>query len=321
MKKRILYFFQLIIMITLFYFIVQKYQFTWNKLTFTFQQPVWLIFSLYLAIVFIPIMAAARWNIFLNFLGIRMPLLELIKINFESIFWGTFLPSSDGFAAIRMYKIERKFTEFPGKSGSTVIAEKLLGFFVLCSLALLFSFFLKSIPNIIIIRLIILLIMLILIILMLLIFNKTFYGFISNFLLKSKISTKISIFISNIHDSLVKLPKLSMLATALPLIIILQIFTFLNVYLLFKAMGFEISLVNHLVIVPIIQIISLIPLTLSGLGIREGAFVYFYGFLGVKPEIAFTVSILNFLILNGIPAVIGGIISIVSQLKKTRISA
>ena len=148
MKKRVLYFFQLMITITLFYFIVQNYQFTWTKLILTFQQPVWLIFSLCLTLVFIPIMAAARWNIFLNLLGIRMRLLELIKINFESIFWGTFLPSSDGFAVIRMYKIERKFTEFPGRSGSTVIAEKLLGFFVLCSLALLFSFFLKFIPNI-----------------------------------------------------------------------------------------------------------------------------------------------------------------------------
>ena len=320
MRKRILYFFQLIITITLFYFIVQKYQFSWNKLILTFQQPVWLIFSLSLSLVFIPILAAARWKIFLNLIGIRMQLLELVKINFESIFWGTFLPSSDGFSAIRIYKIERKFTEFPGRSGSTVIAEKLLGFCTLCLFSLLFSFYLKSIPNIVTIRLIILLIILTLVVLILLIFNKILYDFISHFLLKSKISTKLSIFISNIHDSPVKLPKLPMLTTALPLIMIIQVCTFLNVYFLFKAIGFKISLVNHLAIVPVIQIISLIPLTLSGLGIREGAFVYFYGFLGVKPEIAFTVSILNFLILNGIPAVIGGIISIVSQLKKPRIS-
>jgi uncharacterized membrane protein YbhN (UPF0104 family) len=46
------------------------------------------------------------------------------------------------------------------------------------------------------------------------------------------------------------------------------------------------------------------------LGIREGTFVYFYGLLGIKPEIAFAVSILNFLTLNGIPALVGGLISL-----------
>ena len=195
-----------------------------------------------------------------------------------------------------------------------------MGFFILSLFALLFSFHLKSIPNIFMIRLAILLIMLILLALILIVCKRSFYNQISNFLLKSRINVKISIFISNIHDSLAKLPKSRLLVTVVPLIIIIQLCTFINVYILFKVMNIDIPLINHLAIVPLIQIISLIPLTLSGLGIREGAFVYFYGFLGVKPEIAFSISILNFLILNGVPAVIGGISSIVSQLNKPRIS-
>lgn len=320
MKKRILYIVQLIFTIALFYFIVRKYHFTLNELTLKFQQPVWLIFSLYFSIILIPILAAARWNVFLSLIGIQVPFIELLKINFESIFWGTFLPSSDGFAAIRLYKIERKFPEIPGRGGSTVIAEKLIGFCVLCLLALIFSIHLKIVPNMILIRLIIFLILLILLVLIFVISKKSSAEFISNFLFKHKLSTKISIFISNLHDSLVKLPKLRLIVSSVPLIIIIQICTFINVYLLFKVLGIEISISNHLAIVPVIQIISLIPLTLSGLGIREGVFVYFYSFLGIKPEIAFAVSILNFLILNGIPAVIGGIISLTTQLQKQRIS-
>ncbi|MDO9578404.1 MAG: lysylphosphatidylglycerol synthase transmembrane domain-containing protein [Candidatus Cloacimonadales bacterium] len=320
MKKRILYVVQFIITVALFYIIVHRFQFTLDGLTLKFQKPVWLVFSLYFSIILIPILAAARWNVFLGYTGIHATFNELLKINFESIFWGTFLPSSDGFAAIRLYKIERKYAEVPGKAGSTVVAEKLLGFIVLCLFALIFSFKLIFIPSIFLFRLIILLILLILIVSMLVIFQKTFYDSISNFLLKSQLSAKIAIFISNLYDSLVKLPKLKMMVSAVPLIISIQLCTFINVYLLFKIVGIEIPISYHLAIVPVIQIISLIPLTLSGLGIREGAFVYFYGFLGVKPEIAFAVSLLNFLILNGIPAVIGGIISITTQLQKRGIS-
>jgi len=170
----------------------------------------------------------------------------------------------------------------------------------------------------IIIRLITLLMMLFIVGLLIIIFKQSFYDRITNFLLKSKISTRISIFISNVHDSLARLPKLPLFFSAAPLIITIQICVFINVYLLFKVLGVEIPIVNHLAIVPVIQIVSLVPFTLSGLGIREGAFVYFYGFLGVKPEIAFTVSILNFLIMNGIPAVIGGIVTISTQIRKSR---
>jgi glycosyltransferase 2 family protein len=315
MKKLILYSLQFLCTVALFYFIVNKYQFTWSELNIAFIEPVWLILSIYISAVFIPIIAASRWNVFLNLIGYQIPLITLIKINFESIFWGTLLPSSDGFAVIRLYKIERKYSDFPGKAGSSVIAEKLLGFFILCLFALIFSFTLKTIPNFFLIRLIILLFILLIALLTLVIFKESFYNSLLKLLLKTKINVKVSVFISNIHDTLFKLPKLPMLSSAIPLIIIVQLCTFINVFLLFKVVGIDIPFIYHLALMPVIQIISLLPLTLSGLGIREGAFVYFYGFLGVPPEVAFSISILNFLILNGIPAFIGGILSLISQLK------
>jgi len=35
----------------------------------------------------------------------------------------------------------------------------------------------------------------------------------------------------------------------------------------------------------------MIPLSISGLGIREGAFVLFFGLIGVKPEVATAISL------------------------------
>lgn len=65
---------------------------------------------------------------------------------------------------------------------------------------------------------------------------------------------------------------------------------------------------------PLIYILSMIPLSISGLGIREGFFVYFYGLIGVEPSIVIAVSLINYLILSVVPALIGGIIYIFSDI-------
>jgi uncharacterized membrane protein YbhN (UPF0104 family) len=69
----------------------------------------------------------------------------------------------------------------------------------------------------------------------------------------------------------------------------------------------------HFTILPIIWIVTIIPITLSGIGLREGAFVYFYGLLGVGSEKAMIASLLTFLLLIVTPALIGSLILIIDK--------
>lgn len=278
--------------------------------------PGWLIFSFYFTLVLIPVLSASRWKIFLFYAGISEKLKQLIKINFISIFWGIMLPSSDGFAAIRMYLIEKKHRDKPGTSGSTIIAEKLLGFILLCFFGIFFSLFIHNIPQIAIARTLLILIASIMFLITLIITNSRIYNYVSIRLEKIRFARKVFEFLSSMHSSLTRLPFKKILLKALPIMILIQLTTFVNVYLIFKAMDINIPIIYHLVFVPVIQIISLIPVTISGFGIREGAFVHFYGLIGIEPTIAFSVSILNFLILTGVPAFIGGMISIANQIHK-----
>ena len=55
---------------------------------------------------------------------------------------------------------------------------------------------------------------------------------------------------------------------------------------------------------PTIAFISMLPISISGLGVRESAFVYFFSFVGVRSEVAFSISILSFLVLIS-PSLIG----------------
>ena len=155
-KKRIIFAIQLIVTILLLIYLVHRYNLSFSQQKIVFQNPLWLIFPFYFAIVFIPILAAARWKSFLYSVGIKANFYELLKINFISIFWGTFLPSADGFAAIRMYQIEKKYSTTPGQAGSSIIVEKIFGFLHLCLFGFILSFFINDFPEIYIFRFIML---------------------------------------------------------------------------------------------------------------------------------------------------------------------
>jgi uncharacterized membrane protein YbhN (UPF0104 family) len=54
----------------------------------------------------------------------------------------------------------------------------------------------------------------------------------------------------------------------------------------------------------------MIPISISGLGVREGAFVLFFGFIGVKPEAAAAISLSWF-----ITASAGSLIGLIEYVK------
>ncbi len=75
----------------------------------------------------------------------------------------------------------------------------------------------------------------------------------------------------------------------------IQIVIIVSVYVLAKGMGLGITFLSLLVFLPLITLIAMIPVSISGIGIREGAFVFFLGTMGVSADKAMTLSILWFL--------------------------
>ncbi len=66
---------------------------------------------------------------------------------------------------------------------------------------------------------------------------------------------------------------------------------------------------------PLVAVITLLPLSFNGIGIREGGFVYFMGIKGVPPEKALTLS-LSFFAIQVTASLIGGLAYIVGFHKK-----
>lgn len=67
------------------------------------------------------------------------------------------------------------------------------------------------------------------------------------------------------------------------------------VYILSRGLSLEISFFHILVFLPIIILISFIPVSISGIGLREGAFVILLGTVGVSQEMSVALSLVWFL--------------------------
>ncbi|HMK43935.1 MAG TPA: lysylphosphatidylglycerol synthase transmembrane domain-containing protein [Dissulfurispiraceae bacterium] len=73
-----------------------------------------------------------------------------------------------------------------------------------------------------------------------------------------------------------------------------QLLGFTAVYILAKGLGLDISFLSVALYLPIIIITTMLPVSISGIGVREYAFIYFFGAAGVSPQASMTLSLLWF---------------------------
>ena len=82
-------------------------------------------------------------------------------------------------------------------------------------------------------------------------------------------------------------------------------------YVLSVALGLDISLTDCLVLIPPVILITTIPISIAGWGVREAAMVGAFGFIGVPAESALSLSIL-FGLVNMVISLPGGLLWLTS---------
>ncbi|MBA2741620.1 MAG: flippase-like domain-containing protein, partial [Actinobacteria bacterium] len=78
--------------------------------------------------------------------------------------------------------------------------------------------------------------------------------------------------------------------------LLVQICAILSIYAAGRAVGIQISLLAYFVLGPLLFLVTLLPLTINGLAVREAFFVHFLGTLNVAPDAAFACGFLFFLV-------------------------
>ena len=136
--------------------------------------------------------------------------------------------------------------------------------------------------------------------------NKLFNILIRRFI-PERYKTTIDKSVESLYQDI---PKIKDMLIPFLIEIIVWIFAAIQVYIIAQAFLINITFYEFILISIISVVISnILPISIGGLGIREGAFVFLLSKFGVQSEIAFVISISGFLVKILIPGLIGLIIS------------
>lgn len=255
-----------------------------------------------------------RWKNFLNVLEINISLKKLYLINLLGVFYSLFLPGRISGDIVKGYKlINTNLQKKKKEIAVSVLVDRGIGMLSLIFIAIAVVLLnLEIRQKILINKNIFSLVIFIIAVLFAVIFSKSATKYLIN-QIKKVIPKKILNIqkLQKIYYSLIVYQDRK--EVLLEGIIFSAIGLFGNIfvsYLVCLSLGINISYLNLIVIIAVTTIILILPISFSGLGVREGANVILMGYFGVAAEQALAFSVLSFAILVIFYSILGTIIEL-----------
>jgi uncharacterized membrane protein YbhN (UPF0104 family) len=101
-------------------------------------------------------------------------------------------------------------------------------------------------------------------------------------------------------------------AAAFGLSLIVQAASFVEVWLLARGLGLPVSFLAFAVVVPLVTLLTMLPVSVNGVGVREGSLAVLLGPAGVGPAEALTLGVLWFCML-GVASLFGGVVYLLGR--------
>jgi hypothetical protein len=118
------------------------------------------------------------------------------------------------------------------------------------------------------------------------------------------------------HSFYESMPSLKFLVVPLFIEIFSYLLFFLQLYILALSFPISIPFISFILIYPIASLISLIPVTVSGFGTREGTLIYLFSLYGIADETTVAISLGGYVVTMLIPSFIGGALSFLRNKSK-----
>ncbi len=263
--------------------------------------PAWAgAFALYL---FSQVLSSLRWFIIGRTLGFGGTFMTYIKFYFVGMYFNLFLPSAIGGDVLKAFFLARHGA---GKLKATysILSDRLFGLwgmFIIGAIASLSS--VHSLPGKWRHLLFFLALSMTGAAMAVPFFTKAINSLGARLVTKQKILTKMLLALEYMvafwrHPS--------SLFYALGLSILLQLCGMTGAYILGKALGIALEYCFYLSVLPLIAVLTVLPISFSGIGVREGGFIFFFHMKGVPMEKAVALSLSVFAI-QAAAALIGGI--------------
>jgi glycosyltransferase 2 family protein len=230
------------------------------------------------------VVRAYRWKVLLDALDIRIPMTRLTSLYFVGTFFSDFLPTGVGGDVVRAYEVAQQTTNRAGAVGTVLVdrATGLLTLFAMASAALLFGYHLVGLQ----------------VAAAVLLLAAAGWGG-SILLMRRDWLQRLGLLrwlekikkVQEVYES-VQACGARAITAALAMSLVLNVLLIATNYLIAQALGVHLSIWYFLLYVPIISFLLMLPVSLSGWGVREGGYVYLFGQAGVAAPTALAMSLL-----------------------------
>lgn len=256
-------------------------------------ETIWLLVAFLLLIVG-KFLSAYRWQMLLQAHHIMIPMRTLVASLYVGQFFNSFLPSTIGGDAIRAYDTAH-YSQKTTRSVTTIFLDRLIGISALAFLGILaLAIGLWSRQEVGSFTALIALTFGGCILTLTGTFSERVAAQLERVLRRLKLG-KLARKIRPVHAAFLTLKNQPVrLLIAFLISFLLQVNVVLYYYYVSLALDLGIPLIFFFLIIPIILVILLVPFSINGIGLREGAYVFFLGMLNTPAEEAIALSLLGF---------------------------
>ena len=266
-------------------------------------------YYLVLSIIFVIILMLVqtfKWYILAVFQKIKIPYFEAFKINIISNFYGFVTPSKIG-GIIRAEYMKKYSDDKIGKGLFNFTIDKMLDISSLILMAILFSFIYKDklrLPMSIFIT-----IFLIFVLITLFFIKKErskhILGFFYRKVIPKKMKERAKITFDSFYEDI---PKKRYFVLFFSLNFLTWIVAYGIAYFIGLSLGIGLPFIYYLAIFPLGTLITLIPISVNGLGTREAILITLFGLFDIAASKVFSMSIINLFVSGILPAIFAGFI-------------
>ena len=272
--------------------------------------------------IIVYLLMAFRWRILYAVVETPPAFLYLVKVTIVSVFFNTILPSVVGGDTYRMLQL-RHYADTSSNlehSFAIVFVDRVVGL-----VGLIMFGCIGMLLNSTAVSFDVAFITVLLLLVLLAILNMSMhYGAYATFLkflrwLPSKQLKVVEQTLNRIYQNIsIYRSHRTLLVQAIVLSLLLRFFWFIAGYYVGLSLSLDVPLIMFIVFLPIIEIIRMIPLTIQGIGVREGLFILFFGTVGVTNSDAVLLATLIYLMAT-VVGIVGGFIYLGDNLLSVRL--
>lgn len=272
--------------------------------------PAWIALA-FVTVFAAIVLSAWKWGLILASLGRALAFGRLVRHYFVGLFFNNLLPTTVGGDAVRAWDTTRDTGEIPDATGS-VVAERLIAGAVLGLTSIIGLPFVDTSPQLIGCAVLFLAFDLAFVLVFLV--PRIAEGVVMA-LLPRRLGALRENVVATIASVRRVFRKPRLLVVIVAATLAFQLLVAAVNYCLFAAMGVAVTLGHCVVFTPMVFTLTMLPVSISGFGVREAAYWYFFAQAGASREEAVLGSLAFFAVV-GIASLPGGILFVFGRKKE-----